>query len=96
MSNGYVVIMQHNFDAETRVVYFQERDKAVAYLHWAWEDYYNTEIAECPDSVIEEDTYHEENYALISYKEGGITEFLLSEVDDPLKGFETVNWRRYL
>ena len=96
MSKGYAVVTQNNYDGDMRIVYFEDYDKAVAYLHWAWEDFLNTEIAECPDSIIEEDTYHENTYALISYKEGDVTEVFLNEIDSPFKEFNEVDWKRYL
>ena len=39
----YAVIMIHTFDSDTPTVVFDDYEKAKAYLHWLWEDYYNTE-----------------------------------------------------
>lgn len=95
MARGYVVLMEHTFDPETRVVYFNDYNRAKAYLHWAWEDYYNTEIAENPDGISEDETYHENDYAVITYTDMEMTEFKLLETE-PIDEFLKINWKRYL
>ena len=95
MGNGYVVIMDHTFDPETKVTIFGSRPQAEAYLHWAWEDYYNTEIAENPDGISEDETYHEDDYAVITYTDGTMTEFRVLEGEEISEDYNK-NWKRYI
>lgn len=91
----YAVTIIHSFDPDVETVSFEDYDTARAYLHWIWEDYYNTEIKEV-DDFNKEDSYHEECYAKISYYNGDKTEFILSGISEPDERFEDINIERYL
>ena len=91
----YAVIMVHTFDADTPTVLFEDYDKAKAYLHWLWENYYNTEIAEGSD-LNENQCFHEDDYAKVAWADGDATEFILTYTSEPEKEFEKVDYRKYL
>lgn len=83
----FVVTKTHNFDPETEATVFESRGKAVAYLQWLWEDYYNEEIANESD-LVESECYHEEDYAKIEWSDGCQTWFHLIETIPPSCRFE--------
>lgn len=93
----YAVTIVHSFDTDAPMVLFNdsEYDKAKAYLHWLWEDYYNTEIAE-DSKLFEFGCYHEDEYAKVTWEDGECTEFVLTYSSDPDERFANVNWKRYL
>lgn len=91
----YAVVANHSYDVQTHVVLFEDHDKAKAYLHWLWEEFYNTCLAN-DDDVNEEFTYHEEEYAKVEWDNGDVAEFILAEVSSPLMKFEDVDYKRYL
>lgn len=67
---SYAVVAYHTFDTETCVYSFDCYEKACAYMEAMWQHCYNEELAERPDNIDEENTYHEENYAQIKWKDG--------------------------
>ena len=91
----YHVTMACSFDIETSIWKFENYEKAKAFLHWKWEEYYNGELAN--QSCMNKDKcYHEENYARITWRDGDYTEFTLIEGMDKIPDeFEKV-WRRYI
>lgn len=95
MADRYVVIKVHSFDSETETVEFDDYNKARAYLHWLWEDYYNEEIANKSD-LCEDGCWHEDEIAQIEWNDGEKTEFILSEIGNPRREFMSVGWKRYL
>ena len=91
----YYVIMSHNFDAQTCIYEFEEYDKAIAFLHWDWENYYNEELSE-GSGLDEEECYHEDEYAQVKWEDGCQTEWNLVEgLDEPSPEFEE-EWERYV
>ena len=83
----FVVTKTHNFDPEVEATVFESLDKAVVYLQWLWEDYYNEEIANESD-LVESECYHEEDYAKIEWTDGCQTWFHLIETVPPRGNFE--------
>lgn len=91
----FYVIMTHNFDAETCTYGFENETKALAFLHWAWEEYYNVEIAE-GSHLCESQCYYENDYAKVEWDDGCYTEWNLVEgLDEISAEFEKV-WERYI
>lgn len=91
----YYIIMSHNFDAQTCIYEFEKYDKAKAFLHWDWENYYNTELSE--GSYLNRGAcYHEDEYARVEWEDGCQTEWNLVEgLDKPSPEFEEV-WKTYV
>lgn len=46
-----------------------------------WEDFYNEEITEYGDDVDEELTFHEPDYAILSWENGDRVEWFLTEAE---------------
>lgn len=93
----YTVVMSHSYDPEVIAVLFDDYDKAKAYLHWKWEDYYNAEIAEDPFIRLNEELcYHEDEYARVTWEDEDYTEFILVEISEPDDKFANVDWKRYI
>lgn len=100
----WIVIQMSNFDADVSCVMFKadEYDKAKAYLHWLWEDYYNTEIAEGTGNLLESQCYHEDEYAVVTWQASDWnenedkTEFILAYTSEPDYRFANVDWQRYV
>ena len=90
----YVVVKTHNFDPETEAAEFTDYRKAIAYLHWMWETYYNEEIANDSD-LDEKFCYHEADYGIIQWMDGNYTEFNLIEITTERSDFP-VDWERYV
>ena len=93
--NQYAVVTTHSFTEKTECVLFEDYERAKAYLHWLWEDYYNEEIANA-SVLIEEECYHEDEYAIVTWADGCKTEFALAEVYEAKEDFQNINWKRYL
>lgn len=95
---SYAVVIHHNFAEDTRVIPFDEYDKAKAYLHWVWEAYYNEEIDN--DSYLNEaECWHEDEIAKVTWTDGCWTYFELIDIssDKPEPGFlKLENWKAYL
>lgn len=91
----YVVVKTYNFDLETEAAKFDDWCKAKAYLHWLWEDTYNTEIADDPSLVDESECYHCATYAKIQFSDGDAIEFFLVEVEKERPDFPS-DWERYV
>ena len=94
----YAVVLSHDFDADTRVTLFDEKDydKAKAYLHWLWESYYNEEI-KCGSYLNEYGCHHEDEYAQVEWEDGDRTFFeLVIAYDEPEDEFEKIDWEIYL
>lgn len=96
MTTNYIVIMTHNFDAETYTVRFgNDLNKAKAFLHWSWEKYLNNEI-EAGSNLNMSDTIHEDEYARVCWEDGCYTEFILSDITEKDEEFEQIDWEKYL
>lgn len=91
----YVVVKTYSFNSETEAAKFDDYRKAKAYLHWLWEDTYNTEIANDPSWVDESECYHDETYARIQFSDGDAIEFFLVEVEKERSDFPS-DWERYV
>lgn len=89
----YVVVKTHNFDPETEAAEFTDYSKAIAYLRWMWEDYYNEEIAN-ESYLDEEKCYCEETYAKVQWDDGYYIEFNLIKVYEPREDFPA-DWEKY-
>ena len=92
---AFAVIMTHSFDSEVTCCLFGNYDKAVAYLHWMWEEYYNEELAEDSD-LVEDECFHEDEYAKVSWADGEYTEFHLALSTPYDESFFKGNWKMYL
>lgn len=91
----YAVIMVQSFAFDTPTVLFEDYDKAKAYLHWLWEDYYNTEIAE--GSYLNEDMcFHSDEYAKVMWADDDTVDFILTHISEPDTRFNGVDWKRYI
>ena len=87
----YAVIVTYNFDGTTPVYLFDDYNKATEYLHDLWQEGYNTELAESFVGIDEENTYHEEGYAKITWADGGYCEYIVTCVREPI----TINGKDY-
>lgn len=67
----YVVTVYYSFDPETVVYLFDDYKAACEYLGKMWQYCYNSELAENEENVDIEESYHEEDYARIFWKDGG-------------------------
>lgn len=94
----YIVIVKHSFDEETPAYPFNDYDKARAYLHKLWEDFYNTEIEENEENLNKKECYHEDEYAKIKWNNDNDdqTEFILTRNYPYDKAFFEGDWQRYL
>lgn len=91
----YAVITIYSFDSDTPTVIFENYDKAKAYLHWLWENYYNTEIAEGSD-LNEEQCFHENEYAKVMWNDNDTTEFILTYISEPDEEFNNIDWKKWI
>lgn len=89
------VIMSHNFDAEIYIWEFENSEKAKAFLHWSWEDYYNTEIA-LESYLVESQCFHEESYAKVEWADGCYTEWNMIEGTDTIPEEFEKEWEKYI
>lgn len=83
------------FDPDSPLVLFDDYDKAKAYLHWLWENAYNTEMAE-GSMLIEQKCWHEDELAKITWSDGDYMEFILTGVSEPNEEFNDTDWRNYV
>jgi transcription initiation factor IIF auxiliary subunit len=81
----YAVVITTSFDIDVPVYLFDDCEKAIKYLHDLWEDDYNTELAESIIGVHESQTYHEEWYAKITWRNGDTMEYYLTDVIEPIE-----------
>lgn len=81
----YAVIIKYSFDGDTPVYLFDDYDKAKEYLHDLWQEAYNEELANSVVGVDEENTYHEDDVAIIRWEDGDYMEFILTYVSEPVK-----------
>ena len=70
----FVVTRTYTFDPESRAALFSDKESALCYMRWLWEDYYNEEIAEGGD-LNELECYFEDDYARITWHDGDRAEF---------------------
>lgn len=64
------VIMTNNFNDEATAYEFNDESIAKAFVHWLWEDTVN-DFKGYPNWKIDEDlTFHEEEYAQVSFIDG--------------------------
>lgn len=84
----YAVLKTYNFDPSTECALFDNYEAACDYLQWLWEDDYNTELAEgLPDMIDEENTWHEEDNAIITWLDACRAEYSVINVDEPRKNY---------
>ena len=81
----YAVVITYSFNGDVPVYLFDNYDKAKEYLHDFWQDGYNAELAESTIGVDEEKTYHEDDYAIITWNDGDYMEYILTFVSEPVK-----------
>lgn len=75
----YIVLKLHTFDPEREAHVFEDYADARDYLQEAWEDYFNTEIAENEAGLDFDQCYHEDDYAVVTFKDREMTEWFLDE-----------------
>ena len=91
----YHVLMVMSFDMDNCIWEFDSYEKANAFLHWQWEEYYNEEIR-CESHLNEKECFHEPDYARVTWDDGEYTEFILTAGLDKIPDeFESV-WERYI
>ena len=78
----YIVVKTHNFDTEMDATVFQSRKDAEDYLQWAWQEYYNEELAAGSD-IVENECYHESDFAKIEWEDGDQTWFAIVVATSP-------------
>ena len=81
----YAVVVRTSFDLEAPVYLFDDYEKAKEYLHDLWQKDYNTELAESIRGIDEFATYHEEDYAKITWNDGDEMEYILTDISEPMK-----------
>ena len=81
----YAVVVVTSFDLDVSVCLFDYYVKATEYLQDLWEDDYNTELAESVIGINEAHTYHEEDYAKITWRDGDTMEYYVTDVSKPIE-----------
>lgn len=80
MSGMFIVVINYSFDPEVDVEVFKKYEDAAEYLQKAWEDYYNAELA-LGSILVEDECYHEDDFAQLKWKRGGMAWFHLIEMN---------------
>lgn len=80
----YVVVVYYSFDPATEVYPFEDYKTACDYLKKMWQHCYNAELAEDEEEVDAENTYHEEDYAKISWKDNTNRIWQVVEISEPM------------
>ncbi len=78
----WTVVRIMNFDPERKSWIVKGILEGERILQKDWEDYYNEEIAENGDDVDEELTFHEPDYAILSWENGDRVEWFLTEAEE--------------
>ena len=92
----YVFVKTNNFDETRECTGFATLEEAQAYLHWYWEDYVNDEYANGSE-LAHGDTYHENNYAKVTWTDGCVTEFRVIQMTKKREEFaELKEWGKYI
>lgn len=83
----YAVVVYYSFANESCVYLFDTYEKACSYLEAMWQYCYNAELAENPERIDEDGTYHEEAYAQIKWgnEDNCIRAWEVTAVSKPLK-----------
>ena len=81
----YAVVVRTSFDIEVLVYLLDDYEKAKEYLRDLWQHDYNVELAESIRGIDEFATYHEEDYAKITWNDGDEMEYILTDVSKPMK-----------
>ena len=81
----YSVVVYCSFDAQCPVYLFDTYDKAKEYLHDLWQYSYNDELANSYFPIYEEETYHEDDFAKITWDDGSFMEYILTATSEPMK-----------
>lgn len=89
------VVVVHSFNNYSPMIIVGDLTYAKAYLHWLWEDYYNTQLAEGAE-LNEKECFHEESYAKITWDNGDYTEFILTYDVEVDPRFREADWKKYL
>lgn len=92
----WIVAVVQSFEYDTPAYTFAEYNKAKAYLHKLWQDCYNTEIAENSEKLDEQQCFHEDEYAKVTWLDGDKIEFILTYNSPYDKKFFEGDWKRYL
>lgn len=81
----YAVVVYHSFDPQCPVYLFDTYDKAKEYLHDLWQYAYNEELANPFVELIEEETFHEEDFAQIKFADDSVMQYILTATSEPMK-----------
>ena len=81
----YAVVIYNTYDLECPVYLFDTYDKAKEYLHDLWQYAYNEEISNSFVEVVEEETYHEDDFAQIKWADGDVMQYILTATSEPMK-----------
>ncbi len=76
----FAVISTYTFDAETHVYLFDTEQEAIDFLQEYWQWSYNCEIGN--EDFDEENSYHEDDYAVVKWKDNSSRIFQLVEVEN--------------
>lgn len=78
----YIVLKNPNYESP-EVVMFTTKELAIDYLQKWWQDEYNTALAKSEALLYKGDTYHENDYARISWSDGAKIEFYVVKDSRP-------------
>ena len=79
MEKEYYVVITSTFNLEIKLYKFNDKENAIAYIQYLWEDLFNN----C-DFLQEESCYHEEESGVLVFDEGNRTEINLLEGTDKI------------
>lgn len=89
----FAVVIVNSFEADCPMVMFTTRREARAYLQYAWEKAFNTELAESEVGLDESECFREDEYAKITWNDKDIMEFFVTFDSRPDAEFEEVKER---
>lgn len=81
----YAVIVYYSFESDCSAYLLDDYNKAKEYLHDLWQDNYNEELAANITPIDEIETYHEDDYAQITWIDGDFMQYVLTSVSEPIK-----------
>ena len=72
----YIALKAPNYDLPECVM-FTAKALANEYMQKWWEDEYNTALAKSTSEIVQTETYHEDEYAKITWADGARIEFFV-------------------
>lgn len=83
MEEKKYAVITYGFDMGSSVCLFADEQEAEEYLLKLWEDTYNTELVESYCGLCEEECFHEESFAMLSWRDGHELRFEVIQVSEP-------------